>query len=282
MPPLRAQAWLLRRATHKLRPPPPALAKRRLPLAAQPVEISPYRIHALVAGDARGEAVLLIHGLSGSSRWWHRNIDALAAQYRVLVPDVIGFGRTRCPGKLPTPGEIGTVLAEWLDETGHSRAHVVGHSMGGQIAIHLAARHPQRVARLVLVAAAGIPRPVSMPQLARFALGVVPPTRWGDPLFFSTIVSDALAAGPHSLVQAFGNILRDDVRPLLPKIEARTLLVWGERDPLVPVAHARIMREAIPRAELVRLPRAGHNVMVDQPEAFNRVVLGFLAKGNAR
>lgn len=223
--------------------------------------------------------MLLIHGLSGSSRWWRRNIDALAARYRVLVPDVIGFGRTRCPGKLPTPGEISTVIAEWLVESGYSRAHIVGHSMGGQIAIHLATRHPQRVDRLVLVAAAGIPRPISMPQLARFALGAVPPARWGDPLFFSTIVRDAVAAGPSSLVQAFGNILGDDVRPLLPKIQAPTLLVWGNRDPLVPAEHGQIMNQAIRGSELVRIHGAGHNVMVDQPEEFNRVVLGFLREG---
>lgn len=239
------------------------------------VRIAPYRIHAIELGEGK-ESLVLIHGLSGSSRWWQRNIHAFAKQYRVLAPDVIGFGRTRCPGELPGIAETAALLADWMAEMGAGRAHLVGHSMGGHICAHLAARYPERVHRLVLADAAGIPRPLHPGTLVRLALDVAPPGRWGDPLFLPVIARDVLTAGPGTILRAVNHILRDDVRPLLPHIRAPTLVVWGERDALIPLSDAREFRRHIPDARLAVLPAAGHNAMVDRPAAFNRVVLRFL------
>jgi pimeloyl-ACP methyl ester carboxylesterase len=155
----------------------------------------------------------------------------------------------------------------------------VGHSMGGQLAIHLAVRHPDVVSRLVLADAAGIPRPRSPRELLRFARDLAPPATWGDPRFIPVIVGDALAAGPRSILRALSHILHDDVRPLLPRIAAPTLLVWGERDSLIPLEYGEAMRELVPGARLLVIQRAAHNVMVDRPAAFNRAVLRFLRGG---
>jgi pimeloyl-ACP methyl ester carboxylesterase len=250
--------------------PPPSGTARHTP-------VGPYRIHWLEYG--RGdEAVALVHGFSGSSRWWSRNVRALAGRYRLLVPDVIGFGRSRVErGAPPDVPALADALAGWLAEAGGGRpVHLVGHSMGGQLAVHIAARWPQRVARLVLVDSAGLPRRVTPRYLMRFAYDVAPPHRWGDPRFVPVIVGDALAAGPRVLLRALRNLLRDDVTPLLPRITAPTLLVWGEQDAFVPPADAEVFRREIPGARLLVLPRAFHNPMVDRPEAFNRAVLAFL------
>lgn len=238
-------------------------------------EVPPHRIHAAEFG-AHGEPLVLLHGLSGSSRWWRRNVPELARGSRVVVPDVIGFGRTRVRGTLPPIGEIADLLAGWMDRLALGPVDLVGHSMGGQIAVHLAARHPERVRRLVLVDAAGIPRPITPRTLTRFAAEVAPPRRWGDPFFLPTIVGDALLAGPRTILRAIGHILRDDVRPLLPRVAAPTLVVWGELDTIIPVEHAREFREGIPGARLAVLRDAAHNPMVDRPEAFNRLVADFL------
>jgi pimeloyl-ACP methyl ester carboxylesterase len=239
------------------------------------VEVGSYRVHSVQAG-AGDECVVLLHGLSGSSRWWFHNLEAFAARYRVFVPDVIGFGRTRVRGPLPKIPGVAAVLAEWMEAVGAPRAHVVGHSMGGQLALHLAARAPERVERLVLVDAAGIPRPRTPRALLRFAREVAPPRRWGDPAFLPVIVGDTLRAGPATVVRALSNIVRDDVRPLLGTIQAPTLVVWGERDALVPLEHGREMRESIPGSRLLVLNRAAHNPMVDRPADFNEAVLAFL------
>jgi pimeloyl-ACP methyl ester carboxylesterase len=252
------------------RPPDP-----RLRLRASLRGVGPYRVYALEAGSG-AQAVVLVHGLSGSGRWWARNLPALARRYRVAVPDVVGFGRSRWPGPLPDFDGLADVLAEWMAETGVAPAHLVGHSMGGQLALHLAARHPAHVSRLVLVDAAGIPRARGPRELLRFALELASPARWGDPFFIPVIVGDAVTAGPRTIFRALLHILRDDVRPLLPRIDVPTLLVWGDRDSLVPLEHGRQMRAVIPGSRLVVLPGAAHNAMVDRPAEFNRAVLRFL------
>lgn len=239
------------------------------------VAVSSFRIHAAEYGTG-DETLVLVHGLSGSSRWWQRNLTGLSKRFRVLVPDIIGFGRSRPRGGLPGIAETAEVLTEWMGAIGLESTHIIGHSMGGQISIHLAARFPERLRRLVLVDSAGIPRPLRPTTLARFALDIAPPARWGDPLFFPVILGDALSAGPGTILRAVGHILRDDVRPLLPKIRAKTLVVWGEKDTLVPRSHAQVFRDQIPHARLAIVRGAAHNPMVDRPGTFNRLVLRFL------
>jgi pimeloyl-ACP methyl ester carboxylesterase len=239
--------------------------------------VGEHSVHWLEYGDGP-ECLALVHGLSGSTRWWSRNVQALSRRYRLLVPDVIGFGRSRIAGAIPAVPELAAVLAGWMAEAADGApAHLVGHSMGGQLAIHVAARYPERIRRLVLVDAAGLPRPLNPRFLMRFAYDVLPPRRWGDPRFLPVIVADALTAGPRVLLRALLHVLRDDVTPLLPRIAAPTLVVWGAGDALVPHAHGRRMRRTIPDARLLVLPDACHNPMVDRPDAFNRAVLDFLA-----
>ncbi len=237
-----------------------------------------YEIHSAEFGSGE-ETLILLHGLSGSSRWWRRNVPALSEKYRLLIPDLVGFGRTECPGPMPHPEELAGLLAAWMVLMGAPRAHVIGHSMGGQIAIHLTASHPGRVDRLVLVDTAGIPRPRTPGQIMRFAADIAPIWRWGDPRFLPTILGDALTAGPRTIARAASHILDDDVRPLLEKISAPTLIIWGDRDRWIPVAHGEQLQRDLPDARLTILPRAGHNPMVDQPEDFNEVVMEFLEGG---
>lgn len=250
---------------------------RELELRAHQADFGPYRIHWAEGGEGE-DAVALLHGLSGSSRWWARNIRALAAHYRVLIPDVVGFGRSRlAAGPIPDVPALAAVLGEWLGFAAGGPAHVVGHSMGGQLSIHLASRSGEHVKRLVLVDAAGVPRPLTPAYVTRFAYEVAPPRQWGDPTFLPVILGDALSAGPFSIVRAVRHILRDDVRPLLPRICQPTLLLWGGRDTIVPLAHGVEMRRMIPGSRLLVLPTAYHNPMVDEPQAFNEAVLAFLA-----
>ena len=239
------------------------------------VQVPPYEIHALDAGEGL-PAVVFLHGLSGSSRWWYRNVPAFAESRRVLVPDVIGFGRTVCPGPLPSMRGLARILADWIEEIGCHRVDLVGHSMGGHIAVHLAARFPERVRRLVLVDSAGLVSPLTARAVARFASETLPPSRWGDPSFLPTIVRDTLRAGPRSVIGGLSHILRDNVRELLPQITAPTLVLWGEYDSIIPVEHAYEFRLRIARAKLLILPRAAHNPMVDRAADFNDAVLRFL------
>lgn len=250
---------------------------RDLDLRAHQADFGPFRIHWAETGEG-DDAVALVHGLSGSSRWWARNIRALASRYRVLIPDLIGFGRSRVGmGMLPDVPGVAHVLGEWLNFAAEGPAFLVGHSMGGQISIHLAAREPERIKRLVLVDAAGLPRPLTPRHVMRFAYEVLPPRRWGDPTFLPVILGDAFSAGALTVMMALRNILRDDVRPLLADLRVPTLLLWGERDTIIPPSHGEQMRRLIPEARLLVLRGAYHNPMVDSPGEFNASVLAFLA-----
>ncbi len=240
-------------------------------------QIGGFRIHSLHAGSPGAPGVVLLHGLSGSHRWWLKTMPALAERYRVHVPELVGFGASRRPPRQPDIREMAEVLLAWLDALQLRRPHLVGHSMGGQVSIHLAAEHPERLDRLVLVSASGIPRAHSLREVRRLALEVAMPRTWVRPRFASTIVLDALRAGPRALALATRFILGDDVRPLLPRIRSRTLLVWGALDPLTPLAQGQAMARAIPGARLRVFRAAAHIPMVEWPEAFNRALLAFLA-----
>lgn len=237
-------------------------------------QIGRYRIHALHTGA--GDHLLLLHGLSGSSGWWRHNVPALAERFRTHTPDLVGFGRSKAWTAQPTIPEMAQIVEQWMDLQSIEQTHLIGHSMGGQIAIHIAAKSPQRVRKLVLVSSAGIPRKLSMSALAHFMAEVIPPRRWGNRAFLPTIARDALRAGPRAFLGATSLLLRDDVRPLLPLIQAPTLLIWGKLDPLTPFMHGEFMAQHIPAARLLTFEDAAHMPMVDRPERFNREVLHFL------
>ncbi len=236
--------------------------------------IGDYRVHSVHAGA--GQDVVLLHGLSGSHRWWRNTVDVLAQNYRVHVPELIGFGRSRSVRKQPDISSTSEILLSWMEELGIARCTLVGHSMGGQISIHFAVSAPDRLDKLVLVSAAGIPRAFSVSEATRFISEVVPPRAWGSPRFLPTSALDALRAGPLTILRAAMYLVADDVRPLLPLIRTPTLLIWGTHDPLTPLDHAQMMLQLIPGARLVTLQNAAHVPMADQPAAFNAALITFL------
>lgn len=237
--------------------------------------VAGFQMHSVHAGA--GPAVTLLHGLSGSHRWWLNTIPALATTFSVHVPELVGFGASRRPVRQPDMEEMAELLRRWLDAMGLQRTHLVGHSMGGQVSIHLAVRDPQRIRRLVLVSAAGIPHTLGVRELRRFVTEVSAPRAWIRPRRFAgTIVLDAVRAGPRALVAATRNILRDDVRPLLPRITQPTLLLWGALDPLTPVDQGRLMASRIPDSRLVVFPTAAHIPMVECPDDLNAELHAFL------
>lgn len=236
--------------------------------------IGDFRVHAQQLGA--GEPVVLLHGLAGSLHWWRYTTPALTQHYAVHVVDLVGFGRSRRPPRQPSITEMAQLVRAWMHARGIEDAHLLGHSMGGQIAIHIAAaRQPLR--SLCLIDTAGLPRAYSPREVARFVAGALPPRAWGAPHFMPTIALDALRAGPRALLRAGLHLLTDDVSPLLARIHAPTLVVWGALDPLIPVEHGRRIADAIAGARFIVIEDAAHNVMCDRPAEFNRVLLDFLA-----
>ncbi|WP_376795709.1 alpha/beta fold hydrolase [Thermogemmatispora sp.] len=221
----------------------------------------------------QGEPVVFVHGLSGSTKWWARNIPAIAQHYRVYLVDLPGFGAMRRYRRqfqlLRAP--------HWLDHLcqalGLESFSLVGHSMGGYVCMALAAQRPERVRHLVLVASIGIPFERSVAQLVwPTALALLRTT----PAFWPTLLYDGLRAGTLMILRAAHQIVALDARPLLPTLRTPTLLIWGAQDDLVPLSFGRQLHAAIPGAHLYVIERANHICMYDQPQLFNQALLTFL------
>jgi pimeloyl-ACP methyl ester carboxylesterase len=234
-------------------------------------EVGGVRIHYKVAGA--GEPVVLIHGLSGSSRWWGRNMGALARRFRVFSIDLIGFGGSRGRQRFVL-SEASEYVALWMQRTRITRAHVFGHSMGGYIAAELAANHPDCIRRLILVDAAAVPFGRSH---ARNVLGLAHASVRLPFSFWPILVTDALRAGPLTILSAAHELLTADMTEDLRRIQAPTLIIWGQHDTLVPEEIGHRIQACIPSSELVVMKRAGHNPMWDRPHDFNALAINFLA-----
>jgi pimeloyl-ACP methyl ester carboxylesterase len=251
-----------------------------------------------------GPALLLVHGLGGCWQWWLENIPALASTSRVIAVDLPGFGESEA---LPAPGAMEThvgALVALLDQLGLSRVTLVGHSMGGLIAMMFAAAHPERLDGLVPVCAGGVdlgPRRLAAivrgfllfqawfshpgvtrafarrPRLRRLMfMGVT-----GDPSTLSPqlgqVLVERLASGP-GFVDAVRSAGATEGGVAAEAIATPSLLVWGSRDPILPVRDARALAERMPDARLEVLEGVGHCPMFERPERFNELLAAFVAQ----
>jgi pimeloyl-ACP methyl ester carboxylesterase len=281
----RAQRWVARMLTKTVHsvmacfaPPVPPLAYLRQRRAeAGPVkrrysQVGSGTIYTEISGS--GQPLILVHGLGGSTRWWARNVPALARSCRVYVLDLLGFGRSR--GQRFVLRDAAGLLVHWMDQLGLARASIVGHSMGGFIAAYIAAQFPERVERLVLVDAAALPlERLDLRHAWRIVRGLphLPLT------LLPVLCTDALRAGPVTLSKALRELLSMDIRPDLARIEAPTLILWGEHDATLPVAVGRRLHAHLPQAAFLVIAGAGHQPMWECPTAFNQAVLQFLGRG---
>lgn len=231
-----------------------------------------------------GPQVLLLHGWGGRIESVAPVFDELVPSYNVYALDLPGFGESSLP---PAPWggvEYARLILTIMDCLGLNRPHVIAHSFGGQVAIALAAAHPTRVGKLVLVGSAGVR---VRPRLAvRVKRIIARAARWlgthggwlGQRLQASLYrriqSSDYANAGP--LRATLVKVLNEDLTDLLPKISAPTLLVWGEQDTDVPLASAQVMARRLPHARLVVLQHAGHFAYLDQFTQFRLAVGRFL------
>ena len=270
------------------------------------VTIHGHRVGYRMAGE--GPALLLIHGIAGSSAAWREVMPTLAERYTVIAPDLIGHGHSAKPLGDYSLGAYASGMRDLLGALGIERVSVVGQSFGGGVALQLAYQHPECCERLVLVDSGGLGREVSW--MLRFM--TLPGSEYLMPVLFPSFVrergnqfSRALHArgvrmgrlaemwnAYASLTEsanrhAFVRTLRAVIDPGGQSVSAAdrlylaaplpTLIVWGERDTIIPVTHAHAAHEAIPHSRLEIIPDAGHFPQVETPERFLEVLLDFLA-----
>jgi len=257
-------------------------------------------------GD-KGTPVILIHGLGASADIWRYNVDALAEQWRVYVPDLVGFGRSDIPGPPFSPFDYANFLDDFINTLSTDRVSLVGQSLGGGIALQYALQFPQKVNQLVLVGSAGLGKEViwtlklmSIPLIGE--LFFPPSRRWIETFFKLAVRNQALVTkdlidlyydifSRAELQKFFLMILRQivDIRgarkeilnPIMTnlfKITRPVLVIWGEKDNVLPLKHGYLAKERLPHAKLRIMEGCGHIPFFERSEEFNRIVFEFLSE----
>jgi len=255
-----------------------------------------------------GEALLLIHGMAGNSATWRAVIPELSTKYRVVAPDLFGHGESAKPRGDYSLGAFAVWLRDLLDELGITRVTVVGQSLGGGVALQFIYQHRDYCQRLILISSGGLGpdlnwtlRMLSVPGVD-LVLPVLTPrpvasagTKLGSWLMSAGIhaprageVWNAYASlSDGQTRQAFLRTLRSVVDYRGQAVSALTrlylssglpaLLIWGERDRIIPVAHGYAAHEAMPGSRLEVLPGVGHFPHVEAPAAVVEIIDDFIA-----
>jgi pimeloyl-ACP methyl ester carboxylesterase len=255
-------------------------------------------------GD-KGTAVVLIHGLGGSVDLWMHNIQPLASQHRVYLLDLPGFGGSDQPESSFSPFDYARFLHAFIGLLHMDKPTLVGHSLGGGVALYYALCFPENVNRLVLVDSAGLGKEVtwtlklmSLPWVGELCSY---PTRVGVGLFFKYAVRNGVLItkdlvelyyrffsrpGFRSFLLRMVRLIvtvrgtREQILTLivdnLEKIKQPVLIIWGEEDRVLPLKHGYFAKQKLPNATLEIIEGCGHLSFFERPDVFNKLVLTFL------
>ena len=231
----------------------------------------------------RGEGektLLLLHGWGVDSREFEGLMKEFSASYRVVAPDLPGFGTSGDPTGVWGVDEYAAWVLEFMDALKIDRAVFLGHSFGGRLAIRIASDPATagRIDRLILTGSAGLrhKRPLKgriRGWMFRTLSKLFPNLREKFARKFAS--RDYLAASP-LLRQCLVKVVNLDLAPRLPHIQQPTLLVWGRNDTETPVADGYTMKDLIPGSRLEVLENAGHFAFVNKPDEFTRLMKEFL------
>ncbi len=277
-----------------------------------PFEVRTATLHGHLVTYAEagsGPVLLLIHGMGGTFENWVSVIEPLAASHTVIAPDLPGHGRSAPGGGDYSLGALATVLRDLLLTLGHDRATLVGHSLGGGIAMQFAHQFPEIVERLVLVSSGGLGSEVSLvlraaalPGADLFiaatagagsrvgsalgrglaAVGLRPSADVAEVARGYASLSDperrrAFLATLRSVVGTHGQRVDAEDRLYLAE-SLPVLIVWGERDPIIPASHGRHAHEAMTGSRLVVFDGVGHLPQLEAPGRFIATLDRFLAE----
>jgi pimeloyl-ACP methyl ester carboxylesterase len=270
-------------------------------LEARHETVDGHRLRYVRAGS--GPAVVLVHGFASSLYTWKDVIPALASGHDVVALDLPGFGQSDQPADLSFEDFPRAVLG-LMDRLAIGKAALVGNSMGGATAAIVAAEEPERVDALVLIDAAGFNLgPSERPRMVSFAMSRVgsllarlPGKRLVVEASLRQVFHDSSHITPERLSEYLAAASRPGTFPAirslgassadrqavvtqsLPRIRARALVLWGDDDRWIPIAHADRFVAAIPGARKVVIPSCGHVPQEEKPEEVARLLVAFLAE----
>lgn len=257
-------------------------------ICSKHINVEGHDVRYYTAGE--GDPLIVIHGGGGDARTWLRNIEELSSSYTVYAPDLPGFGDSQpLDGNYYIP-ELTDFLDGFSDNLGLERFHLVGHSLGGGVALNYALHSPHKIKKLVLVSSLCLGseialwvRLISVPTLLRFLGAVTLSLFKGIKWVVKKVLNHVEFVIPFSpaSVNIGGSVSTFKKQTMVladrfSEVLMPTLLVWGAKDGIVPVRQAYAAAQLIPDCQLKVFEKRGHNVHRDEVTEFSHVVRGFL------
>lgn len=248
-------------------------------------------VHYEVYG--RGKPVILLHGWLGSWGLWQETMAQLGKSYRTYALDFWGFGESGKKRETYAIQDFVSLVNQFMERLGISRAPLVGHSMGGTVSLSVAIRYPERVSKVVVVGSPIIGSSLALPlKLAgykpiafmlfnmmgvfRFGVRAASPFICRDERFPAMMDRDLSRTTVESFLLSIASLRRTDLRPMLDQIRIPAMGIYGDRDIIVNPKQWKPMQEGISHAHIERFPLAGHFPMLEEPLQFTETLKAFL------
>ncbi len=247
------------------------------------LQIDGHKIRYLESGNSKRTLVLL-HGLGASAERWDPVLPLFADEFRVIVPDLIGFGYSDKPLVDYTPEFFSEFLKNFLDASKIKRPNIIGSSLGGQISAEFAVSHPQEIEKLILVSPSGIMKQ-STPALDAYIMAALYPNEQSAKNAFELMEGSGMQANP-GIVTGFIERMRlpnaklafmstllgiknsELIASKLQTISTPTMIIWGSNDNVIPIHHADSFVSTIQDCRFFRMDGCGHTPYVQDPHTF--------------
>ncbi len=250
-------------------------------------------VNTAYLSSGSGQPLILLHGGGGGAVTWYPSIAAFSKHFRVIAPDIVGYGESDKPNAAYNKAYFCKWLKDFMSALDIPKAHLVGLSQGGAIALQFALDNPPMVEKLVLVDAGGLGAKPPFASLFSMILMNSFPSSVTDRFFSRYILFDPKnrdpnhasysidvlkrVGGKNAFKQGRGAAVAEIPRASLHKIQHHTLVIWGENDRLFPIEYGRSSAAQLPNAEFLSINDAGHLPLMDQTHIFNKSVLDFLS-----
>ena len=254
------------------------------------IEIDGNTIRYVEEGNST-ENLLLIHGLGASAERWEHVIPQFAKNYRVLVPDLIGFGLSDKPVVDYTTDYLSEFIRKFLKKLGIDSVSIIGSSLGGQIGAEFTYQNNSMVEKLVLISPSGIMKH-STPALDAYVMAALYPSDSSASNAFQIMsgsknIDKKTIKGfvqrmklPNAKMAFMSTLLglkdAEIISEKLVSIKSPTLIIWGENDPIIPIKYAQSFVSEIDDCRFVKMENCGHTPYVESPDKFYKIVSDFL------
>lgn len=232
-----------------------------------------------IGGNAKLPPIVFLHGWRSNRTVWYPLCEKLKRSHTLVAIDLPGFGESENPAHPYSVLDYGTVVYSCIEKLGIKKAHLVGHSFGGRIAIKLAAFYPNFIQSLVLTGSAGIRKPSVKRTLIKIGAHLTRPLMHiglmkGFRTYFYTKIGSGDYLATPALQETYALVLEEDLTRHLSHIKAPTLLYWGRDDTETPLSFGEIMKKEIPQSRLL-VRKGGHFAFLENLDDFSQVVMTF-------